>query len=134
MKKLILYGSWFCLYVICSILGYIVPVTTVQQVSMLILALTFFVPPAMLLIDAYRQQDKKTFLILRWISAGSLVLSVIFLVLNVMSALFSEAAGELLYELLIFVSAPMICSQHWMLSLFLWACLFFATIGRKKKK
>ena len=134
MKKMILYGSWFCLYVICAILGYIIPVTTTQQVSMLLLSLVFFVPPAILLIDARRKQDKKVLLTLRWISALSLVLTVIFLVLNVVSALFSEATGELLYELLIFASTPMICSQHWMLSIFLWACLFFATIGRKKKK
>lgn len=133
MKKLILYGSWFCLYVVCAILGYIIPVTTLQQVAMLILALAFFVPPAWLVIEARWKQDRKQLRLLRWISGLSLGLTVIFLVLNVISALFSEAAGELLYELLIFVSAPMVCSQQWMLSLFLWACLFFATLGRKKK-
>ena len=44
MKKLILYGSWFCLYVVCVALGYIVPTTDLQKIAMITFAVLFFVP------------------------------------------------------------------------------------------
>lgn len=134
MKKWILYGIWGCLYITCAALGYAVTEPTgLQAVALLIMALLFFVSPAILLVDAHRQKDKKTLVTLRWISGISLVLTLIFLVANVASALGSEALGSVLYELLILVSVPMICSQQWFLSMFLWACVFFATFGRKQK-
>jgi hypothetical protein len=60
-------------------------------------------------------------------------LTLALLVANVFSVLWSEAVGTVLYELLIFVSVPMVCSRHWVLSLFLWACLFFSTLPKKAK-
>lgn len=134
MKKTILWCSWVFFYAICAGLGYITDPADSQKPALLILALLFFVPGAILLIDALRAKDQKTLLRLRWISGLSLALTLVLLVANVMSALSSEAVGNVLYELLIFVSVPMICSQQWLLSLFLWACLLFATLlGRKKK-
>lgn len=134
MKKWILYGIWGCLYIFCAALGYAVTQPSDLQIFALVtLSLLFFLPPMLLLVDARRQQDKKTLLTLRWISGLSLLLTLIFLVANVASALGSDAMGNALYELLILVSVPMICSQHWFLSLFLWACIFFATLSRKRK-
>lgn len=134
MKKWILYGIWGCLYIVCAALGSVVTVPEGLQIfALLTLSLLFFAPPALLLVDAYRQKDRKTLLTLRWISGLSLALTLAFLVANVASVLGSEALGNTLYELLILVSVPMICSQHWFLSIFLWACLFFATLRRKQK-
>ena len=135
MKKWILYGIWGCLYIICVALGYAVTEPTpLQAGALLAVALLFFVPPALLVIDAYRQQDQKTLKVLRIISICSLVLTLIFLVANVFSALGSDALGNVLYEILILVSAPMVCSQRWFLVIFLWACLFFVTLGKNRKK
>lgn len=133
MKKYILYGIWFCLYVTCLFLGYVTEPDQAQQVALLLMALIFFVPGVLLLIDAHRAKDVKTLCILRWISAVSLGLTVVLLIANVASALAPDAVGNALYELLIIVSVPMVCSQHWLVSLFLWACLFFATLRRKAK-
>ena len=134
MKKYILYGIWFCLYVACLFLGYVTEPNQAQQICLLLMALLFFVPGVLLLIDGHRQQDKKTLCILRWISGMSLALTLVLLVANVASALASEAVGNILYELLIFVSVPMVCSQQWLLSMLLWACIFFTTlVGRKRK-
>lgn len=133
MKKYILYGIWFCLYVTCLFLGYVTEPDQAQQVALLLMALIFFVPGVLLLIDAHRAKDAKTLCILRWISAVSLGLTVVLLIANVASALAPDAVGNALYELLIIVSVPMVCSQHWLVSLFLWACLFFATLRRKAK-
>lgn len=134
MKKLILWCIWVFLYALCAGLGYISDPSDSQKPALLIMALIFFIPGLLLLIDGLRSRDQKTLLQLRWISGLSLALTLVLLVANVMSALASEAVGNVLYEVLIFVSVPMICSQQWLLSLFLWACLLFATLpGRRKK-
>ena len=135
MKKWILYGTWGCLYIVCAVLGLAVAEPEGLQVfALMSFALLFFVPPVLLLIDAIRQKDEKTCLCLRWISGLSLALTLVLLVANVASALGSDALGSVMYGFLVLVSVPMVCSQHWFLSLFLWACIFFATLGRKQKK
>ena len=68
-----------------------------------------------------------------YISLGSLVLTLVMLLLNVMSVTGSETLGNVMYELLIWLSAPMICSGYWILSLFLWASLLFSAIFCKKR-
>lgn len=135
MKKWILYGIWICLYASCAVSGFLVADPSGQQQwALLVLSLLFFVPPALLLVDAYRFKEQKTLLLLRWISGLSLALTLVFLVINVVSALGSEALGTAMYYILVLVSVPMICSQRWFFILFLWACVFFATLGQKKKK
>lgn len=133
MKKRILYIVWGSLYALCAGLGHIQEPSGAQSVALTLISLLFFVPAGILLVDALRNGDKKTLSQLRLISILSLGLTVLFLILNVTSFLGSEALGTVLHELLIFVSVPMICSRHWVLSLFLWACLLFATIPTKKK-
>lgn len=132
MKKSVLYIIWACLYFLCAGLGHISEPAPVQAVALTLFALFFFVPGTILLIQALRKQDKKTLLQLRWISGLSLGLTFALLLANVFSVLGSELLGDVLYEFLIFVSVPMICSQYWFASLFLWACLLFATFPFKK--
>lgn len=133
MKKRILYFVWGCMYALCAGLGHINEPGSVQSVALTFLSLLFFVPPVILLVGALRVGDKKTLLQLRVISIVSLGLTFILLLLNVTSALASEIWGTILHEFLIFVSVPMICSQYWVLSMFLWALLLFLTIPPKKK-
>lgn len=134
MKKIVLYLVWLVLYAICAGLGFVEDPQGLQKVALLIMALIFFVPGALLLADAFKQKDKRSLRLLRWISIASLGLTLIFLVANVASALGSAALGDALYEILIFVSVPMICSRQWFLSMFLWASLLCATfLGQKKK-
>ena len=35
--------------------------------------------------------------------------------------------GDILHGLLVVVSSPMICSGHWAMSLFFWACLLISS-------
>ena len=132
-KKIILWSIWAALYVICVPFGYVNEPTATQALGMLLLGLIFFIPGAILLIDALRNEDKKTLLILRWVSGCSLGLTLIFLVANVFSALGSASLGDTLYGFLALVSVPMLCCRQWALSLLLWAIIFFATIIRKPK-
>lgn len=134
MKKRVLYICWGVLYALCAGLGHISQPNDAQSVALTLLSLVFFAPGAILLVDALRSGDQKTRLELRWISGISLGLTLVLLVANLASALGSEVLGTVLYELLIFASVPMVCSRHWALSLFLWACLFFVTFPTKKAK
>lgn len=133
MSKRVLYILWGCMYALCAGLSHISHPGAAQSVALTILSLLFFVPPAILVINAFQQKDNKTLLILFRISAVSLGLTVIALLANVLSALGSTLLGDIMYEILIFVSVPMVSSRFWALSLFLWACLFFSAIPGKAK-
>lgn len=135
MKKVFLYSLWLFLYALCAGLAYIPNPEGLQSAALTALALIFFVPGVILLIDALRAKDKKHLLLLRWICITVLALTLVLLGANVISALGSQAMGDALFDVLIFVSVPMICSQHWLMILFLWACLLFATfLGQKPSK
>ena len=133
MSKRVLYILWGCMYALCAGLSHISHPGAAQSVALTILSLLFFVPPAILVINAFQQKDNKTLLILFRISAVSLGLTVIALLANVLSALGSTLLGDIMYEILIFVSVPMVSSRFWALSLFLWACLFFSAMPGKAK-
>ena len=85
--------------------------------------------------QALKAGDKKELSRLRTISIASLTATVVMMLLNILSVGAGDLAGNMVYALLILVSSPMVCSQLWMLSLFLWACLLVASHqGLKGKK
>ena len=61
----------------------------------------------------------------------AMVLTVVLLCLNLMSARWSEAVGVALNAALTVVSAPMVCSNFYVLPLFLWGTLLMGTFGKK---
>lgn len=134
MKKSYLYAAWLILYILCTILSSIQPESTGLSVFMTMLSLCFFVPGGLLLHRALKEGDRKEVLRLRLISGLSLGLTFLLIVLNFLSLGMSEAMGNFLYALLIIVSCPMVCSQYWVLSLFLWACLLTVTVLYAPKK
>lgn len=135
MKKHILMGLWLFFYIMCMVLGYMVPAETqgTQRIALTVLSVAFFVPGFLLFWEGYRQQDKKLLRIVRYVSIVSLSLTLLVLLLNVFSALWSEKMGNFLYELLILVSVPMITIGNWLWSMFLWAFLLFATLLKPQK-
>lgn len=134
MKKSTLYYIWGGAYALCALLSLIGKPSAVLQVVMTLFSLGFFVPPAVLLVKAFQEQDTKTVKLLRLISILSLGLTVLVFLLNILSMGWSEAMGNFLYYTLVFLSVPMVCSGHYALSLFLWACLMFSTFLKFKKK
>ena len=101
---------------------------------MVTLSLAFFVPPAMLLYRAVPREDWQTIRRIRNLSILSLGSTMTMLILNFLSVGASAAVGNVLYWLLILVSAPMVCGQFWAVSLFLWACLLMVSIAQLKKR
>lgn len=133
MKEKILYCIWACLFILCVGLGFIPEPVGFGKAVLVMISVLFFVPGGMILIDGIRANDRKAVLRIRWICIGSLSLTVGFLIANFCSVGASDAVGNTLYELLIIVSSPMICSQYWALSLFLWSCLLTGSFLLPKK-
>ena len=83
--------------------------------------------------------DQKTVKTIRVISLVSLLLTtillVLYFVLTLLYAATAVSAGvvNVTYYVLLLVSAPLFCGQYFFLSLFLWACLLFATFLQKKQ-
>ena len=128
MKKTVLYSLWGFFYLLCGLAANATTPNTAQTVALVLLGLLFFLPPVLLLVDALRKPDRKTLFILRLLSILSLSLTLGALVANIAVVNASDAVGNILFQVLIWVSVPMVCSQYYVLSLFLWGCLLFATL------
>ena len=124
MNQKVLFALWGVLFILCAGLGFLPEATG----WMTALSILFFLPPALLLCKG----DKNTVLLVRNLSLLSLGVTLVTLILNFVLAVSSETLGNILHSVLTIVSAPMICSGFWVLSLFLWACLLIAAIQKGK--
>ena len=120
-----LYILWGGLFALCAGLGFLPEASWVTT----LVSIVFFLPPAMLL----RRGKADTVKLIRNLSMLSLVLTAVLLVVNFLAAVRSEALGSLVHCLLVVVSSPMVCSGHWAMSLFLWACLLMVSLRKLKK-
>lgn len=131
MSKKMLFALWGGLFILCAGLGFIPgfspEIGAGAQTVLTVLSVAFFVPPAWLLYLAGKEKDAGTLKLVFRLSALSLGLTLLTLILNLLSALGSATLGNVLYGILIVVSSPMVCSGFWALSLFLWACLLLAS-------
>lgn len=128
MNNKALFALWGGLLILCAGLGFIPEPSGAARVALTALSLACFLPPAALLRRAARKPDRKISGLVRNLSALSLGLTLLLLILNFLSALRSELLGNILYGILIVVSSPMACSGYWALSLFLWACLLMVSL------
>lgn len=127
MKNRSLFIAWAFLFILCAIGGFIPVTKTAVRILLTGLSLLFFLPPALLL---HRGTVPERHLV-RNLSALSLVLTVLLLIANFLTAFRSEALGNALHALLTVVGCPMITSGHWAMSLFLWACLLVASLKKR---
>jgi hypothetical protein len=133
MNQKILSALWGGLFIVCAGLGFIPEPEGSLQILLTVLSLLFFLPTALLLYHAVRKQDKASIQLIRNLAGLSLVLTVVLLILNFLTVFTSEILGQILHYVLTIVSCPMICSGHWVMSLFLWACLLTASQKQLKK-
>ena len=134
MKKSSLMAGWGMFYIICAGLGFIPEPEGAVRIFLTVISVLFFVPPAILLYDAFSGRDRKTILLIRRLSALSLGVTLVLLIANFLAALTSEWLGTVLHVLLAICSAPMFCSNYWILSLFLWAVLLVSSMQKWKEK
>lgn len=123
MKRSYWYGLWLFLYLLCAGLGFLPAAEGGWIALRVIIALGFFVPGFYLMYDGKKRGDKKAVARLRGLSIASLGLTLAVFVLNIASVAAADWVGDVLYGLLVLVSAPMVFGHYWIISLFLWACL-----------
>ena len=134
MKNKSLLAIWGIFYIICAGLGFIPEPEGTVRIFLTAISILFFVPPAILLFDAFSTGDKKTIRLIRLLSALSLALTLVLLTANFLAALGASWLGTLLHILLVIGTAPMLCSNYWVLSLFLWAVLLVASCQKRKEQ
>lgn len=129
-----LYIAWAAMFVLTAALGFAFPSAMGALLAVLrLIAVLFFLPPAVILVRAKRAGERFHVLLLRWLALASIVLTAVLLVLNLLSTPWSLAIGNALYAALVVISAPMACANHYALSLFLWGTLLTGTFYKVKK-
>jgi len=128
------YTLWAGFFILCAGLGFVPEPAGFGKILLILVSIAFFLPPACLLNMAQKRGDKLHIRIVRNLAFASLVLTLVLIIANFMSLQGSEALGNVLYILLVIVSAPMVCSQYWVLGLFGWACLMIWAGSLLKKK
>lgn len=134
MSKKFLYTLWGALFILCAGLGFIPAPAGFLKFLMVALSLAFFAVPACLVKQLEKEKNRMHLTVIRNLALTSLVLTVALIMANFFSLMAPEGLGNALYVLLVIVSAPMVCSQYWVLSLFGWACLMLWTRSLLKKK
>ena len=134
MKKHYLFALWGGLFTLCAALGFVPVPGTALKILLTLLSVAFFIPGALLLYLSVKNGDRSTAELVRNLAAASLAFTLLLIVANFFSALGGETLGDILYSVLVIVSAPMVCSGYWALSLFLWACLMIGAIQILRQK
>ena len=128
MKNQYLFALWGALFILCAGLGFIPEPTGAVALLLTAVSVLFFLPPAVLVWQGRKAHDRALLALIRNLSIASLSLSVLLLIANFLTAFHSQLLGDLLHGVLVVVSSPMICSGHWAMSLFFWACLLIASL------
>ena len=136
MKKLsykTLYILWSVLFALTAVLGLVFPAVEAPagRWALALTAAVFFLPPWLILTRARQEKARFHIRLLRWLCIASLVLTAAQQCLNLRSAGLGNALGTALNAALTIVSAPMVCSNLFVLPIFLWGCLLADTFRKK---
>lgn len=134
MKTKFLWLLWLYLFAQCAVLGFVPEPPWYVAIPLALIAVAFYIPGFLLL----RAGNRGTAVRIVIISGSSLLLTVVFIILNYASSLISGTDGQLwgqiFYIALGILSSPMFCSQIWVLSLFGWAFLLNMGIQVLRRK
>lgn len=146
LNKYILFAVWIGMYILCAVLGFLPPQEGGNKWLLVIIALLFFLPPALLLWKLWKDRDEKLLKLMQRIALIAVIATVTALVVNLLSVALiivmpEEQAlifGDVLYDILILVSTPMVCGQYWGIGLvgwvaLLWSCVFARQALKKGK-
>lgn len=132
MKEKLLYAAWACLYGFCVALSFVSNPEGFGKFLLTVTSVIFFLPGALLLYEGWKTGNTRLQKQVRIISVLSLSLTLIMIICNFLSVNASAETGYVLYVLLAMASAPMLSAQNWLLSMFLWACLLFASFKKPR--
>ena len=136
MKKLsykMLYIAWAILFALTAVLGFVFPDAqgAPARIALAAAAAVFFLPPWLILRKSRKEARRFHGWLIGFLAMASIVLTAVLLVLNLMSPLWSEGVGIALNAALVIVSAPMVCSNFYVLPLFLWGSLLAASFRKR---
>ena len=128
MKKLsykTLYIAWAVMFVLTAALGFAFPEVENGwgRFGLALVAVLFFLPPGLVLDRAKAEGHRFHVRLVGFLALGSLLLTVVLLALTLISFIWSDVLANALYAALVIVSSPMICSNCYAISLFLWGTL-----------
>lgn len=133
MSDTVLYALWGGLYALCAALGFISAPGPALRLLMIILSAVMFVPPFMLNYRGAKSGNRRMLELVRDLSFYWLVLTSLLLILSFLTVFASAWVGNLLHSLLTVVASPLVCSDNWAWTIFLWACVFFDARSKLKK-
>ena len=133
MIRKLLFALWGILFSLCAGLGFIPEPEGLMATALTVVSIVSFLPPWILLYRAGKSGPAADILLIRNLSALSLGMTLAALIANFFTAFASETLGLILHYILIIVSSPMVCSGHWAMSLFLWACLLMVSLKHSKR-
>lgn len=132
MKKLsyqTLYTAWAAMFILTAALGFWHPYS--GNIFSRLIAAVYFLPPWAVLRRAKAEGNRFHLRLVVLLTVAALALTTVLLVLNLMSANWSEPVGNALNTALTVVSAPMACSNFFMLPYFFWGCLLADAFSKK---
>lgn len=140
LNKYILLAIWVGMFILCAVLGYLPPQEGANKWLLVIIAVLFFLPPALTVYQCQKEKDEKLLRLVRTVSLVVLIATVALLVVNLLSIALllvmpektALIVGDVLYYALILVSTPMICGQYWGIGLIGWAALLWSSIFAEK--
>ena len=130
-----LYIIWGVLFALCAGLGFLPNPEGLDKGICVTVAVLFFAAPAAIVYLNWKKKNWEALRLVRNLAMGSLAVTLMALVANMLTLAVPVWVGDLLYAFLVIVSAPMVCSQVWVMSLVLWAALMWTCIlllGKKK--
>lgn len=129
-----LYWIWAILFALTALLGLLFPnvENTAGQIALLMITVLFFLPPWLILAKAKQEASLHHVRIVRYLSIASLAATLVFFCAGIFSVRFSETVGNILHILMTIVCAPLVCSNFYVLPMFLWATLLVGSFGKRK--
>ena len=136
MKKLsykTLYMAWAVMFALTAALGFAFPEVENgwARFGLGLVAVLFFLPPWLLMGKAKHEGHRFHVRLVGFLALGSLLLTLVLLALTLISFIWSDALANAMYAALVIVSSPMICSNLYALSWFLWGTLIAEAFFRK---
>lgn len=128
----VLYLLWAVMFALTAWLGFLFPNVTepAERFPLQVATGVFFLPPWGILCKAQLAEDTKHIKLVRYLSLTSIGLTIVLLCLNMLSAGMGEAVGNALNAALTIVSAPLVCSNFYVMPLFLWGTLLMGAFSK----
>ena len=127
----VLYLMWAIMFVLTAVLGFLYPSVSepAQRFPLQIATGVFFLPPWAILTKAKANDEGKHVKLVRYLGLASIGLTVVLLCANMLCVGMSEAVGNALNAALTIVSAPLVCSNFYVMPLFLWGTLLMGAFS-----